>query len=117
MSKHTAVINGEVMMTGKGVLLLILISPDDDGRKVRLGKQIVANQLVVNGLGADELQTYLGNVRYLAKSTKPLDQLLGLIATLQNDKAKAEPFIEWLYAKGYWGNDDSTQMLAEVASR
>lgn len=109
--------DGEILLTGRGALLMTLLSEDADGKRVRLCKEMFAEKLLFNGMTLNDLSNYLGNVRMLTRSSRALNQVINYVCGLCKTPEAARPFVEWIYSKKFWSDSDVWWMLNEVARR
>lgn len=98
----------EILITMKGVVLLAFRSNDNEGKKVRMYKELLVQKAIANGLTMDIFQQYTGAVMFAIAT--PTAQILAYLQNIADDGGKIETFTNWLFERGYLNDNDVMQL-------
>ncbi|MHB9146805.1 MAG: hypothetical protein ACYC5Y_15965 [Symbiobacteriia bacterium] len=100
------------LVSPKGVLFLLLLSPDIEAGNARRGKELVAERLVLRGVKMEMVSAAGGNVFPLARDER--GKLSDYLSSLANKRDAADAFVTWLYDNGFWTGADSGWLMEEL---
>lgn len=109
-----------LLISGRGVIDLILLGDKsetrDGGAKLSFARRRMAERLLFRGLNlADFLaETGAAKVKPFSKPGK-LNQLKAFLEELHRSPDLAKRFTKWIYARGYWNDAQSLELIQEVA--
>lgn len=103
----------EILCTGRGILLIALIVPHEEGDKVLIARDLLAKKLSKNGLKERDLIPF-GQREHGVKFLNNEAAIRDLLDKIVEDVPTVAKFSDFLFDRGYFDDTNAAEFLEEL---